>query len=134
MRSSQLIAVLCITIVITACGTVPTVESQYNVLSGSEVPTVSRMAWDGDCSSRRPSIRVVTKPEHGELSVRPEKMFIGAGADIGRNVLCKGRRVTGSVVFYIPNEGFKGEDIFLLESTVPGVAGATRNNVIVTVR
>ena len=128
------LATLSMALSISACGTVPTNEYQYSVRSGSEVLTVRRLSWDGTCSTRKPSIRVVTEPANGEISVRPKTMTIGAGADLGSNNLCEGKKVIGSQVFYIPNEGFKGTDVFLLESTIPGAAGATRSNVTVRVR
>jgi len=122
-------------LLIFACAAVPTDHHQYSVGVNSKVRTVSYNAWDNDCQTRKPSIRVVTKPKHGTLSIKPEKMkLVGSKAKIGSVGLCAGRTVIGSVVFYAPKAGLKGTDEFLLESTVPGRPNAYRSRVTITVR
>jgi len=133
-RIASVLGNLIVLLSISACGAIPVQDSRYSVQAGSEVATIGRMAWNGDCSTLSPSIRVVKKPTGGKLSIRSKKMTIGSGADIGKNQLCQGKSVIGREVFYIPNDGFQGEDTFLLESTLPGVPGATRQNVAITVR
>jgi len=133
-RSPLALVSLALTFAISACGSIPIVEDKYNVKAGKEVSTAYYTAWNGDCSTRTPSIRIVNKPTNGAVVIRPKKQKIGSGAELGKNNLCEGKTVIGSEVFYVPNSGYTGTDEFLLESTIPGQPGAARRNITVTVR
>jgi len=118
-----------------ACGSIPVKEYNYSSWGGAESRTVSYHGIDRDCATKRPNIKVLESPANGTISIRDEKMKIPGGpADIGSKGTCIGRNVIGRVVYYTPNDGFKGKDEMLIDVVFPGIAGVSRSRVSLTVR
>jgi len=127
---------LTLAFILSACGPIPVKQFSQSMYAGSELRTLHYYGYSSDCATRRPNLRIKKRPENGTLSIRDEKMKIsGKPANIGKKRgLCVGDTVIGRVVYYLPNDGFKGKDEFLIENSFPGSTGITRKNVVVTVR
>lgn len=71
-------------------------------------------SWNTDCSAQPPPvIRLRTEPSHGRVSILPGDStvkFVRVGS-----VDCSGRVYPGTVVWYTPDEGYKGRDRFDLD-------------------
>lgn len=72
--------------------------------------TYSRVNCDG---GEVPQMRVRMKPKNGKISFAQHSWKMGE--DTGR---CAGKRVKGTVVYYTPNRGYRGEDKFSVGFTM----------------
>lgn len=134
-RNSIALSILVIAFTLSACGTIPEKQFSYSSRGGPEVRTIVSQGYDRYCATKRPNIQIKDKPANGTVSIRDEEMKIPEGpADVGRKGNCAGRKVIARVVYYIPNDGFKGRDEMLLDVVLPGTAGVSRARVSVNVR
>ncbi|WP_175831352.1 S1C family serine protease [Burkholderia cepacia] len=85
--------------------------------SGAQVLLSSHASWSKACVSRfTPHVTVVQPPLHGSIDIREGDYAIGP------NSPCAGQMVHGTLVFYIPEAGFKGQEtVRYVADSVPGV-------------
>jgi hypothetical protein len=78
-----------------------------------------------DCSLHgNATAKVTSRPRHGKAFVAQREGNVRYPPDSGYPQ-CNGRRVTGTMVVYVPNRGFRGEDRLKFIMIVPG--GERRN-------
>ena len=134
-RKCSTIFVLAIVFTLFACGTIPVKEYSYSSWEGKQTRTIRLHGIDRFCATKRPNIQIKEKPSNGTISIKDEEMKIPGGpADIGSKGPCIGRSVIGRVVYYTPNDGFKGKDDMLIDVVFPGSIGVSRKRVSVNVR
>ena len=91
-------------------------------LSGQRQVLFSVYAIGSDCSSLGyPTLKVGKTPQHGDVTVEQGTALAGFGEGDARKV-CNGRTVPATVVYYMSEAGFVGEDSVAFERI--GVRGA----------
>ncbi|KIZ41287.1 MULTISPECIES: hypothetical protein [Rhodopseudomonas] len=89
-----------------------------NVRSGVETKVFSYHAHRRDCSEKAGVIRVVTKPQHGRLIPGREVSTLKRNR-FNPEDACVGAQLNGFRVNYRSEPGYRGEDSFVIEYTLP---------------
>jgi len=87
--------------------------------SGVETKVFSYHSHRRDCSEKAGVIKVLTKPQHGRLTPGRETSVLRRNR-FNPDDPCVGAQLTGFRVSYTSEPGFRGEDSFAIEYTIPG--------------
>jgi hypothetical protein len=91
-------------------------------LSGQRQLIFSVYTAAADCTSLGyPTMKVLTPPQHGQVSVEQGVTVAGFGGGDSR-VICNGKSFPSTVIYYTSEPGFIGADLVAFERI--GVAGA----------
>lgn len=107
-------------------------EITKSTKAGTEVELASWAYWDDNCEAEAFDIAVDTKPANGRIYVRDDVYAIPKVTANGTKTGCVDKIIESKKVFYVPNDGFVGQDSAVL--TFSGSSGATTNAYAVTVR
>lgn len=100
--------------------------------SGTEVELAHWAYWDDNCEGEDFDVVVERAPAGGRIEVRDAVFAIPERTASGEATGCVDKIVESKKVFYVPNDGFAGEDSAVV--TFTGSTGATTNSYAVTVR
>lgn len=90
----------------------PVYQTMSETVQGSERTHIGEyVAWEADCASKPLKIEMIDPPKHGELSQEDGPVEI-AGVTTGTMGQCQGREITGILLYYQADAGFRGEDVF----------------------
>lgn len=87
-------------------------QTMSETVQGSERTQIGEyVAWESDCASKPLKIEMIDPPKHGELSQEDGPVEI-TGVTTGTMGHCQGREITGILLYYQADAGFRGDDVF----------------------
>ncbi|MCC2097328.1 MAG: hypothetical protein KDJ29_10575 [Hyphomicrobiales bacterium] len=91
-------------------------EYRKSVKKDTETRLLPHSSFRGDCETKKPVIKILNKPEHGEAKVKSGTRKFPKGGK-GRMAKCDGKTGVASAVFYKPKSGYEGFDKLRYEVT-----------------
>jgi hypothetical protein len=93
----------------------PETRLTKNAFSGSEFQVGAMNNVKADCSSGPvPDLRIVTRPENGEMRAEQVRLVVNRAADDPR-ANCNGKEVDAMGLFYKSRDGFVGQDKIVVD-------------------
>jgi hypothetical protein len=87
------------------------------VKSGEKTEIRTYRSWKGDCTPNKEIVELVVKPQRGKLTTRLVDTTIGRGRFQPDKTACLGKPITGSLIEYQSESGYRGPDTFTIEVT-----------------
>ena len=100
--------------------------------ANAEVELAHWAYWDDNCEGEAFDVAILTPPKNGRTEIRDSVYAIPSKTSSGALTGCVDKIVESKQVFYIPNEGFKGEDTAMVEFS--GSSGVVTNAYSIRVR
>ena len=100
--------------------------------ANAEVELAHWAYWDDNCEGEPFDVAILTPPANGRTEIRDSVYAIPTKTSSGALTGCVDKIVESKQVFYIPNEGFKGEDAATVEFS--GSSGVVTNAYSIRVR
>ena len=95
----------------TAFAAADTISTVRRTQAGTEVLLRTHARWDGQCNSvGLATIEMVDPPTKGRIDIRKGEVTVGA--NLVGNTPCKGQRMPGILVYFLPDAGFRGIERF----------------------
>ena len=91
-------------------------EYRKSVKKETETRLLPHSSFRGDCETKKPVIKILNMPEHGEAKVKSGTRKFPKGGK-GRMAKCDGKTGVASAVFYKPKSGYEGYDKLRYEVT-----------------
>lgn len=134
MKNICLAMVPTLSLLLGACGTVPTVSRDTSLPQNTELLIGEYGYWRRDCSDRHFDILIERYPKSGDLRFEVGSLLIPDDPEIGSAGDCVGEQVQSKKVIYVANPNFVGQDSvsYVVKSTV--FLGSTIYDVNIDVR
>lgn len=99
---------------------------------GTDVELAHWAYWDNSCAAEDFDVFIDTAPANGKTEIRDDVFAIPSKTSSGADTGCVDKIIESKKVFYVPAEGFTGQDTVVV--TFSGSSGDVTNAYTITVR
>lgn len=107
-------------------------EFKKSTKQGTDVELAHWAYWDDNCAAEDFTVTIAGAPASGSTEIRDDVFAIPAKTSNGSDTGCVDKIIESKKVFYVPAEGFTGQDRVVV--TFSGSSGDVTNAYAITVR